>query len=102
MSPVFFEIPGSPNHKRAAEWAIKQMTEWGFANGHLEPRELKHSGWLNERMSAHIISPVKDSLVCEVLAWTPGTRGTVRAAAHQIVLPERPTQQQLNEVLNFP
>src|SRR5688572_2109404 len=93
-------LTGSPNHKRAAEWAIKQMTEWGFANGHLEPWDFKHSGWLNERMSAHIISPVKDSLVCEVLAWTPSTRGTVRAAAHQIVLPERPTQQQLNEVFS--
>lgn len=93
-------LTGSPNHKRAAEWAIKQMTEWGFARGHLEPWDFKHSGWLNERLSAHIISPVKDSLVCEVLAWTPGTRGTVRAAARQIVLPERPTQQQLNEVFS--
>ena len=93
-------LTGSPNHKRAAEWAIKQMTEWGFASGHLEPWDFKHSGWLNERLSAHIISPVKDSLVCEVLAWTPGTRGTVRAAARQIVLPERPTQQQLNEVFS--
>lgn len=45
--------------------------------------------------TAHIVAPVKDSLVCEVLAWTPGTRGTVRARAYQLVLPERPTQEQL-------
>src|SRR5678815_2064785 len=63
-------LTGSPNHKRAAEWAIKQMTDWGFENGHLEPWNFGHPGWLNERLSAHIISPVKDSLVCEVLAWT--------------------------------
>jgi carboxypeptidase Q len=89
-------LTGSPNHKRAADWAIKQMTDWGFVNGHLEPWDFKHPGWLNERLTAHIVSPVKDALVCEALAWTPGTRGEVRARAHQIVLPERPTQDQLN------
>ena len=89
-------LTGSPNHKRAAEWAIKQMTEWGFENGHLEPWNFGHPGWLNERLSAHIISPVKDSLVCEVLAWTPSTRGPVKASVTQIILPERPTQEQFN------
>lgn len=90
-------LTGSPNHKRAAEWAIKQMTEWGFQNGHLEPWNFGHPGWLNERLNAHIISPVKDSLVCEVLAWTPSTNGRVRKKVVQIVLPERPTQEQFNE-----
>ncbi|MGI9166691.1 MAG: M28 family peptidase [Pyrinomonadaceae bacterium] len=88
-------LTGSPNHKRAAEWAIKQMQDWGFANGHLEPWDFKHPGWLNERLTAHIVAPVKDPLVSEVLAWTPSTRGTVRAKAYQLVLPERPTQEQL-------
>ena len=89
-------LTGSPNHKAAAEWAIKQMTSWGLVNGHLEPWDFGHPGWLNERLIAHIISPVKDPLVCEVLAWTPSTRGTVQAKALQIVLPERPSQQQLD------
>ena len=35
-------------------------------------------------------------LVCEVLAWTPSSRGTVLAKALQIVPPERPNQQQLD------
>src|SRR5512132_2774204 len=48
-------LTGSPNHKRAAQWAIKQMHEWGFANGHLEPWDFKHPGWLNERLTAHIV-----------------------------------------------
>lgn len=89
-------LTGSPNHKRAAEWAVKQMTDWGFVNGHLDPWDFKHPGWLNEKLTAHIISPVKDSLVCEVLAWTPSTDGTVRGKAYQLVLPERPTQEQLD------
>ncbi|MGI8919343.1 MAG: M20/M25/M40 family metallo-hydrolase [Pyrinomonadaceae bacterium] len=92
-------LTGSPNHKRAAEWAIKQMTEWGFENGRLEPWNFGHPGWLNERLSAHIISPVKDPLVCEVLAWTPSTRGPVKASVTQIILPERPTQEQFNEFI---
>lgn len=44
-------LTGSPNHKQAAEWAIKQMTEWGFENGHLEPWNFGHPGWLNERLT---------------------------------------------------
>ena len=88
-------LTGSPNHKRAAEWAIRRMQEWGLENGHLEPWDFGHPGWLNERLAAHIIAPVKDALVCEVVAWTPSTRGTVHAKAYQLVLPEKPTQDQL-------
>jgi len=93
-------LTGSPNHKAAADWAVKQMTAWGLENAHLEPWDFKHPGWLNERLTAHLISPVKDPLVCEVLAWTPSTKGTVQASAYQLVLPERPTQEQLTMVLN--
>lgn len=92
-------LTGSPNHKAAAEWAVRQMTAWGLDNAHLEPWDFKHPGWLNERLTAHLISPVKDPLVCEVLAWTPGTRGTVQAKAYQLVLPERPSQEQLTMLL---
>src|SRR5215217_5827018 len=93
-------LTGSPNHKAAAEWAVKQMTAWGLENAHLEPWDFKHPGWANERLTAHLISPVKDALVCEVLAWTPSTKGTVQASVFQLVLPERPTQEQLTMVLN--
>lgn len=93
-------LTGTPNHKRAAEWAVKQMTTWGLENAHLEPWDFKHPGWLNERLTAHIISPVKDALVCEVLAWTPSTKGIVRAKTHQLILPERPTQQTLTTFLD--
>ncbi|HKP82695.1 MAG TPA: M20/M25/M40 family metallo-hydrolase [Pyrinomonadaceae bacterium] len=93
-------LTGSPNHKAAAEWAVKQMTAWGLENAHLEPWDFKHPGWLNERLTAHLISPVKDPLVCEVLAWTPGTKGTVQGKAYQLVLPERPSQEQLTIFFN--
>ena len=89
-------LTGSPNHKAAAEWTVKQMTEWGFENGRLEPWNFGRPGWLNERFSGFIVSPVKDSLVGEVLAWTPSTAGTVVADAVQIVPPAGPTREELN------
>src|SRR5213594_976344 len=92
-------LTGSPNHKAAAEWAITQMTAWGLRNAHLEPWDFGHVGWLNERFTGHIISPVKDVLTCEVLSWTPSTRGVVRAKAYQMILPERPSQDQLTAFL---
>jgi carboxypeptidase Q len=84
-------VTGTPSLKAAGEWALTQMASWGFANGHLEPWDFGHPGWVNERFSAHIIAPVKGHLTAEVLAWTPGTSGTVAAEAYQMVLPERPT-----------
>jgi carboxypeptidase Q len=95
-------LTGSPNFKAAADYAVKQMTEWGFKNGHLEEWTFVNAdgtarpGWLNERFSGFILSPVKDSLVGEVLAWTPSTKGTVTAEAVNLVPPTRPTQAELD------
>ena len=92
-------VTGSPNHKAAAEWALKQMARWGFANGHLEPWDFGHPGWVNERFSAHIVAPVKDQLTCEVVAWTPGTNGPVTAHAYHLVVPAHPTADELTAFL---
>src|SRR5215813_13030646 len=93
-------LTGSANHKAAAEWAAKQMTAWGLSNAHLEPWDFGHVGWLNERFTGHITSPVKDVLTCEVLSWTPSTRGPETAKAYQLILPERPSQEQLTTYFN--
>jgi hypothetical protein len=92
-------LTGSPNLKAASEWAIEQMKAWGLQNGRLEPWDFGHAGWTNERLSAHIVSPVKDSLVVEALAWTPGTKGPAKAATAHITLPSRPTKAQLADHL---
>ena len=84
-------LTGSPNLKAAGEWAVQQMTSWGLKNAHLEPWDFGHAGWSNERLTAHITSPVKDALVVEALSWTPGTTGVARGQAVQITLPIRPT-----------
>jgi carboxypeptidase Q len=92
-------LTGSPNHKAAADWAVKQMSEWGFQNVHLEPWNFGHPGWVNEYLTANIISPVKDQLSVRALAWTPGTSGTLRAPAVQLILPEKPTQAEMDAYL---
>src|SRR5271169_6418813 len=70
-------VTGTPNHEAAAKWAVEQMTQSGFKNGHLEPWDFGHPGWLNERAAGFIVSPVKENLKFEVLGWTPSTKGTV-------------------------
>lgn len=93
-------LTGSPNLKAAGEWAVKQMKEWGFDRAELEPWNFGHPGWVNERAFGFITSPVRDSLVFEVLAWTPSTKGVVVGPAFNMVLPERPNQAELTNYLN--
>jgi carboxypeptidase Q len=92
-------LTGSPNYEAAANWVVKQLTEWGFQNAHLEPWDFGHPGWLNEHASGYMTSPVRDNLTFEVLAWTPSTKGVVRGNAVQVALPQTPTQEQMTEFL---
>ena len=89
-------LTGSPNLKAASEWVVKRTTEWGLKNAHLEPWDFGRPGWLNERTSAFLIAPVKDSLVVEALAWTPGTNGVVTGSVVQVDPPSRVTKEQLD------
>lgn len=83
-------LSGSPNHENAATWAVRQMESWGLTNGRLVPFDFGREGWLNEKAAGHIVAPVKDNLVFEVLAWTPSTNGTVTAPAVHLVPPLGP------------
>ena len=96
-------LTGSPNHENAAKWAVKQMESWGMRNGQLHAfdfgrvgnnEKFVRQGWLNEKASGHIIAPVKDNLVFEVLAWTPSTKGTVTGQVVMITPPQGPVVEQ--------
>jgi hypothetical protein len=104
-------LTGSSNHVAAANWAARTMTAWGFENVALEPWDFKHPGWVNERASGFITSPVQDSLTFEVLGWTPSTKGKTVGQAFQLVIPRvpapsdpkvmlNPTQEELNAYFN--
>jgi carboxypeptidase Q len=93
-------LTGSPNHKAAADWAIQQMTSWGFENAHLEPWDFGHPGWMNERASGYVLSPIHDQLTFRVVAWTPSTKGTVKGEIFQLIPPEKPTAEKLTAYLD--
>jgi carboxypeptidase Q len=90
-------LTGSPNLRRAQDWIVQQATTWGLKNAHLEEWDFGHPGWQNERTSVHLVSPVKDTLVVEALAWTPSTPGTITAAPVVVEPPLRPTQADLDK-----
>src|SRR5215471_11429627 len=83
-------VTGTPNHEAAAKWAVAEMTRWGMKNAHLEPWEFGHPGWLNERASAFIVSPVKQNLKFEVIAWTPSTNGSLTGSVIEVQPPQGP------------
>lgn len=84
-------VTGSPNHEAAAKWVAARMKEWGFQNVDLEPWDFGRAGWSNERASGFIVSPVRQNLKFEVVAWTPSTKGVVTASVVQLPpLPEGP------------
>lgn len=93
-------LTGSPNHVAAAKWAAREMQSWGFQNTALEPWEFGRPGWVLERAVGLMHKPVQDTLTFEVLAWTPSTKGTVFADAFNMILPNRPTQEELTTYFN--
>src|SRR5215471_19107877 len=90
---------GSPNHKAAADWAVKTMTSWGMVNAHLEPFTWRGIGWLPKRASGFITSPVQANLKFEAVPWSPSTKGTVSGEVVSIVAPENPTEAELSAFL---
>lgn len=89
-------LTGSPNLRGSQDWIVQQAKSWGLANPHLEAWDFGHDGWQNERASVHLVAPIKDPLVVEVLAWTPSTPGTITAQAILLDPPLRPTQADLD------
>ena len=49
-------LTGSPGLKAAAEWAVKQFTEWGLANASLEKWGPFGRGWSQVKFSAALKS----------------------------------------------
>jgi hypothetical protein len=90
---------GSPNHKAAADWAVKTMTSWGMKNAHLEPFTWRGVGWLPGRASGYITAPVKANIKFEAIPWTPSTNGTVSGEVVQVLPPENPTEAEMTAFL---
>jgi carboxypeptidase Q len=92
-------LTGSPSLHEAGKWAAERLTHWGLAKARLEPWEFGYPGWTNERVAVHLVSPVADTLVAEVVAWTPSTEGTAVGRALLLRPPDRPTDAELGKWL---
>ncbi len=71
-------LTGSPNLKKAQEYALDRLHEWGLANARLEAWGPFGRGWSLENFTASMIAPTFGSLIAYPKAWSPGTNGAVR------------------------
>ncbi len=68
-------LTGSPELMEAAEWAQKQLKEWGITNVKLEDWGTFGRGWTMDHISAAMISPRYMPLIAYPKAWTKSTEG---------------------------
>lgn len=73
-------LTGSPNIKKAMEWAQGKLQEWGLVNVHTESYPFG-KGWALERFTAEMLEPTYSPLIAFPKSWTPGTEGMVTAEA---------------------
>jgi carboxypeptidase Q len=71
-------LTGAPNLKRAEEYALGRLREWGLANAHLEAWGPFGRGWTLTSFTANMTSPEFSPLIAYPKAWSPGTNGVVR------------------------
>jgi carboxypeptidase Q len=74
-------LTNSPNIRKAADWAMKRLADWGIATSRQETWGPFGRGWSNEKFTANVISPQPFPLLAFAKAWTPGTGGPVTADA---------------------
>jgi hypothetical protein len=87
-------LTGSPNLRRAEEYARDKLRDWGVANAHLESWGPFGRGWSLEGFTANISSPSFSPLIAYPKAWSPGTNGTVRG---EVVFLDVKTPEDLNK-----
>jgi hypothetical protein len=74
-------LTGSPNLKKAEEYARDKLREWGTDNPHLEAWGPFGRGWSLEGFTANMLAPGFSPLIAYPKAWSPSTKGTVRGEA---------------------
>jgi hypothetical protein len=71
-------LTGSPNLRKAQEYALTRTRSWGLSNSHLEAWGPFGRGWSLESFTANVVSPGFSSLIAYPKAWSPDTNGTLR------------------------
>lgn len=73
-------LTGSPEHKRAQEWARDTLAEHGLKNARLEPWGEFGRGWSFQKVAVELTHPTYMPMIAIPEAWTPGTKGVVSGA----------------------
>ena len=87
-------LTGSPNQKRANEWARDTMTSWGLQNAHLEAFPFGR-GWSTSGADVRMTAPDVAQLYVIPKAWTPGTNGVVKG---QVIHLKAATKEDLDKL----
>jgi len=74
-------VTGTPQLKQANDWAAQQFKALGLSNVHQEPWKIA-TAWTRGSgtgAAGRIISPTPHELTLAAAAWSPGTKGALRA-----------------------
>ncbi|HWC99860.1 MAG TPA: M20/M25/M40 family metallo-hydrolase [Candidatus Sulfopaludibacter sp.] len=75
-------LTGSPQAKRAAEWAVQKLTEWGLVNAKMEPWGSSFGkGWECTRYVAMMKAPEFQPIIGFAAPWSSSTAGDVTGDA---------------------
>jgi len=80
-------LTNSPQFRRAGEWAVGQLKEWGLSNVHLEKwatgggRGGPIPSWEVTGYSGAMVEPTYMPIIGVPVAWTAGTSGSVTGEA---------------------
>jgi carboxypeptidase Q len=72
-------LANSPGLKRAQDWAVKQLSDWGLKNSHLEAWGTFGKGWQVDKFYAATTLPWYHAIIASPKAWTPGTNGPIKS-----------------------
>ena len=78
-------LTGSPGFARAADWAVKRLSEFGLGNAKTEKWKFG-KGWSLTRFQAHLLEPQRQPLIGYPKAWTPSTQGAVTADVVRVAI----------------
>ncbi|MCA8955590.1 MAG: M28 family peptidase [Planctomycetes bacterium] len=70
-------LTGSPNIRRAQDWAVKTFTDWGLAHAHTETWGPFGDGWQLEAYSARVTGDNPWQVIAVPKAWSPSIAKTI-------------------------
>src|ERR1043166_2111809 len=74
-------LTNSRQFRAAGAWAVKQLSDWGLSNAHLEKWAAGYPGWDYTYYSGAIVEPMYQPIIGVPTAWTAGTNGLITGDA---------------------